>query len=98
MKIKNSYFNKILIDGVLLFVAFFVAYYVKRGDVLLEPSYYSYLAVYFLGWLFSTLVTGKCFDNRAVSYPGRLKPFVISAIIHLGIISIALSYQSPCIF
>jgi lipopolysaccharide/colanic/teichoic acid biosynthesis glycosyltransferase len=90
MKIKNNYINKFLIDGILLFVVFFVVYYVKRGDVLLAPSYYSYLGVYFLGWLFSTLVTGKCSDNRAVSYPGRLKPFVIAAIIHLGIISIAL--------
>jgi len=90
MKIKNSYFNRIVTDCILLFAAFFVAYYVKRGNVLLEPSYYFYLAVYFLGWLFSTLVSGKYSDRELMSYPGRLKPFVISAIIHLGIISIAL--------
>ena len=90
MQIKNSYINKIFTDGVLLFAAFFVVYYVKRGDVLSASSYYSYLAVYFFGWLFSTLVTGKCSDNRAVSYLGRLRPFVISAVIHLSIISISL--------
>ncbi|MCK5505414.1 MAG: hypothetical protein KAJ10_09640 [Thermodesulfovibrionia bacterium] len=90
MKIKNNYINKFLIDGILLFVAFFVVYYIKQGDVVFAPLYYSYSAVHFLGWLFSTLVTGKFADRGGMTYFGRLRPFVISAVIQLSIISIAL--------
>ena len=79
-------------DGVLLFIAFFMVYYVKRGDVLLAPSYHSYLAVYFFGWLFATLVTGKCSDHVRISFYDRLKPFAISATIHLVAISIVLVF------
>ena len=92
MQIRNNYINKIAMDGVLLFIAFFVVYYVKKGNVALTPSYALYLTVYFFGWLLSTLVTGKCSDRGGMTYSGRLKPFVVSAIIHLSIISIALVF------
>ncbi len=87
---KASYLLNISFDGLLLFAAFFVIYFTKRGHVSVELSFLSFLPVYFLAWFLST-VAGKKFrtlkDETLITH---LKPYIVSILVQIGLLSVIL--------
>ena len=92
MNRKNKYLKKIFVDFILLITSFFIIYFVKKAAITIDVSY-SYIVVYLLGWIVSTMVTGKFFEHDERFYSFRIKRFLISAFIHLCIISLFMFFS-----
>ncbi len=87
---KASYLLNIFVDGLLLLISFIIIYFVKRGNIEVEPAFLNFLPVYFLSWFFST-IAGKKFrlnGNKALII--LLKPYILCILIQVGLLSVLL--------
>lgn len=89
---------KLLIDAVLLTIAFAAAYWLKRGSLDLDYLYARFLPFFYLSWFLSTFLSGK-FKSRWRPRKGRssgnrlsrLAPYTVSLLFFAGMLSVLLS-------
>jgi lipopolysaccharide/colanic/teichoic acid biosynthesis glycosyltransferase len=90
IKKENHYRVKLFFDGFLLLVAFGLAYFLKRGNIIFEPLYLEFLPLYISCWLIANLLAQKFRDTGVDSHLARLKPYIISLLMFTGLLSLFL--------
>lgn len=89
---NKNYWLKIVFDGFLLLVAVFMAYFLKRGHVFLEPLYVKFIPLFFICWLISFFPTNKFRQKDSESNKLQLKSYLVSVCIFAGLLSLSLYF------
>jgi len=84
------YFLKVLFDGCLLLFSFALAFYLKRGHLIVEARHKRYLIMLFISWFVITIFSKKFFLIEDKYFIKRIKPFINSWITLVFIITILL--------
>lgn len=89
-KANNHFWAKFILDGFLLLIAFGLAYFLKRRDLNIGFVYLKFLPFYFLCWLVSNLLTQKFRTSEGKRHLLRLKPYIVSLLLFIGLLSLIL--------
>jgi len=81
-----------VLDGLLLFISFCVAYYAKRGHLFFytETVYIKALPMFTLSWVVSHIVTNKLANNGNEPFLLRPKAYIVSVFVFVGTMSLYL--------
>jgi len=80
---------KLIIDLFLLIIAFFSAFFLKRGHIHLEDLYVKILPIFFLAWLISIMFSSKLRESdEDEKHIPTLEPYIFSALYFAGLLSL----------
>lgn len=84
---EKYYWLKLLGDGVLLLMAFLLAYYFKRGHLRVERDFQVFFAALMVIWFLSTIFSKKFMKIHVENYLLRVKPFLVSGLTLTALVS-----------
>lgn len=88
--VRLSFVSNLVLDLGLLAGAFLLIYHAKRRHLDFEPEMIKYIPLYLATWLGATLLSGKFKQKTGDDFLVKLKPFVVSILLHIGSLSILL--------
>jgi len=84
------YLIKVFFDGLLLLFSFGLAFYLKRGHLIIEARHKRYLIILFISWFVVTIFSKKFFFVEDKLFIKRIKPYLGSWITLVFVITILL--------
>lgn len=84
------YILKVLFDGCLLLLCFAVAFYLKRGHLIIEARHKKYLIMLFVSWFVVTIFSRKFFLMTDKYFIKRIKPYMASWMTLVFVVTILL--------
>ena len=88
--VKKSYLLNIMLDFILLLLSFYVIYFAKRGHLNIEQSILDYIPFYVVSWFVPTVFSRKFRLHQNEALIVHLKPYIVSILLQMGIMSIIL--------
>lgn len=87
---EKHYWWKILLDGLLLFFAFLLMYFLRRGHIRIEDNFRRFLPFLFITWFFVTLLSKKFKQFKYENLYVKLRPYFFSAVALAAVLSLEL--------
>jgi len=90
---ERFYWLKVLLDGIFLAIAFLAAFWLRRGDLLIDESFRKFLPILFLTWFLVTLLSKKFKRLERQDYFSLLQPYWLAAIFFVLLLTLLLYIQ-----
>jgi lipopolysaccharide/colanic/teichoic acid biosynthesis glycosyltransferase len=93
LKKERFYWLKVWLDGIFLAASFTMAFWFRRGNLLIDERFGKFLPLLFLTWFLVTLLSKKFKVLEKEDYFSRLKPYWQAAIFFVLLLTLLLYVQ-----
>jgi len=87
---EKYYWGKVFLDGLFLFAAFLLIYYMKRGHIQVEDNFKKFLPLLIITWFLVTLFSKKFKQHTALNFYSQIKTYVFSVLFFAALLSFEL--------